>query len=231
MQLTIEDIHVEVTRKSIKNMYLRVYPPDGRVVVSAPRSMGDAAVKAFVTSRLAWIHEQRAKIAARAQETQADDTERDSIYLWGERFPLEIVEGVGYLLFINQGKALFYVPPDSTAELREQYLVEWYRMHLRAEVSRLMPLCEARTGLTCAEWRLKNMKTRWGTCNTKARRIWLNVQLAKYPTRCLEYVIAHELTHLIEPSHGPAFKAKMDEFMPEWRDIRKELNSLAAKCP
>lgn len=226
MQIIVQDIPIEVRRKRIKNMYLRVYPREGRVLISAPLFTSDAAIEGFVSSKLPWI---RAKLASTASTEQkaGQEAAEATFYLWGTPYPLTRVEGSTYSLVINDGHATFSAPATSAPEQREAYLLEWYREKLCHEVSRLLPLWEERTGLRCAEWRTKNMKTRWGSCNTKARRIWLNVQLAKYPRSCLEYVIVHELTHLIEPSHGPRFKAEMDKFLPNWRTTRKELNAFA----
>ena len=222
MQLSVSDIDVEVTRKDIKNMYLRICPPDGRVVVSAPRRMSDADIKSFIVSKLPWIREKRAGILAK-QQAQASDG-HETLLLWGKRYPLSVREGKRFSLEIEGDEARLTVKAGSSEAEREAYLREWYRAELCREASRLVPIWEARTGLACSEWRTKDMKTRWGTCNTRDKRIWLNVRLAKHPTRCLEYVIVHELSHLVEPSHGPAFKALMDGFMPEWRDIKKELS-------
>ena len=223
MQLSVSDIDVEVTRKDIKNMYLRILPPDGRVVVSAPRRMSDADIKSFVASKLPWIREKRASLLVKRQ-TKADNGQA-TLPLWGEQYPLSVREGKRFSLEIAGNEARLTVRAGASEAEREAYLREWYRAELCRETSRLLPIWEARTGLKCNEWRTKDMKTRWGTCNTRDKRIWLNVQLAKHPTRCLEYVIVHELSHLVEPSHGPAFKALMDGFMPEWRSIKKELNS------
>lgn len=226
MLLTVEGISVEVVRKDIKNMYLRVYPPDGRVVVSAPRAMGDAAIKSFLMSKLAWIRMQQTKALAK-QEAQGN-SEHDALLVWGERYRLSVKEEARFDLRLSGDEAILTVRAGASDEEREAYLIEWYRAELCREIERLMPLWESRMGLKCAEWRTKNMKTRWGTCNVKKRRIWLNVQLAKYPVKCLEYVIVHELAHLVEASHGPKFKAEMDKYLPEWRNIRKELNSMAS---
>ena len=220
MQIIVEDIPIDVRRKRIKNMYLRIYPREGRVLISAPLFTSDAAIEGFACSKLPWI---QAKLAEGApKERKSGDAK---LYIWGVPYPLARVEGRTYSLVINDGCAIFSAPATATAEKREAYLLKWYRDQLCQEVSRLLPLWEERTGLHCSEWRTKNMKTRWGSCNIKERRIWLNVQLAKYPKRCLEYVIVHELVHLIEPSHGPRFKAEMDAHLPNWRSIRKELNA------
>lgn len=224
MRLNVSDITVEVIRKDIKNMHLRVQPPDGRVVLSAPRSVSDATIDGFVASKLAWIRRQRADIAAQERQTQREGVTGESLYVWGKQCFLTVVEGAGYAVDIAGQEATFTVRAGSSAEQREAQMREWYREQLCAEAERLLPIWEERTGLKCAEWKTKYMKTRWGSCNPDARRIWLNVQLAKHPVECLEYVILHELAHFIEKSHGPKFIAVMDAYMPAWRSIRKELN-------
>lgn len=224
MQLNVSDVTVEVIRKDIKNMHLRVQPPDGRVVLSAPRSVSDAAIDGFVASKLAWIRRQRADIAAQERQTQREGVTGETMYVWGKQCFLAVVEGTGYSVDVAGQDAVFTVRAGSSSEQREAHMREWYREQLCREVERLLPVWEERTGLKCSEWKTKYMKTRWGSCNPEARRIWLNVQLAKHPIECLEYVILHELAHLVEKSHGPKFIAVMDEYMPAWRSIRKELN-------
>ena len=224
MRLNVSDITVEVIRKDIKNMHLRVQPPDGRVVLSAPHSVSDATIDGFVASKLAWIRRQQADIAAQERQTQREGVTGESMYVWGKQCFLTVVEGAGYAIDIAGQEATFTVRAGSSAERREAYMREWYREQLCKEVERLLPVWEERTGLKCAEWKTKYMKPRWGSCNPEARRIWLNVQLAKHPVGCLEYVILHELAHFVEKSHGPRFVAVMDAYMPTWRSIRKELN-------
>lgn len=224
MQLSISNITVEVIRKDIKNMHLRVQPPDGRVVLSTPRFVSDATIDGFVASKLAWIRRQQADIASQERQAQREGVTGESMYVWGKQCFLTVVEGAGYAIDIAGQEATFTVRTGSSAEQREAHMREWYREQLFAEVERLLPIWEERTGLKCAEWKTKYMKTRWGSCNPEARRIWLNVQLAKHPVECLEYVILHELAHFVEKSHGPKFIAVMDAYMPTWRSIRKELN-------
>lgn len=224
MQLSISNITVEVIRKDIKNMHLRVQPPDGRVVLSTPHFVSDATIDGFVASKLAWIRRQQADIASQERQPRREGVTGESMYVWGKQCFLTVVEGAGYAIDIAGQEATFAVRTGSSAEQREAHMREWYREQLFAEVERLLPIWEERTGLKCAEWKTKYMKTRWGSCNPEARRIWLNVQLAKHPVECLEYVILHELAHFVEKSHGSKFIAVMDAYMPTWRSIRKELN-------
>lgn len=224
MLLTVSDVNVEVVRKDIKNMHLRVQPPDGRVVLSAPHSVSDMAIDGFVASKLAWIRKQRAEIAAQERQTEREGVTGETMYVWGKQCFVTVVEGSSYSVDLAGQDVMYTVRAGSSAEQREAHMREWYRLQLGREVERLLPVWENRTGLKCAEWKTKYMKTRWGSCNPEARRIWLNVQLAKHPVECLEYVILHELAHFVEKSHGPKFVAVMDEYMPAWRSIRKQLN-------
>ena len=165
MRLNVSDITVEVIRKDIKNMHLRVQPPDGRVVLSAPRSVSDATIDGFVASKLAWIRRQRADIAAQERQTQREGVTGESMYVWGKQCFLAVVEGAGYAVDIAGQEATFTVRAGSSAEQREAHMREWYREQLCAEVERLLPIWEQRTGLKCVEWKTKYMKTRWGSCN------------------------------------------------------------------
>ena len=225
MLLTVSDVNVEVIRKDIKNMHLRVQPPDGRVVLSAPHSVSDMAIDGFVASKLAWIRKQRAEIAAQERQAEREGVTGETMYVWGKQCFVTVIQGTSYAVDVAGQNVTYTVRADSSAEQRESHIREWYREQLCKEVERLLPIWEERTGLKCAEWKTKYMKTRWGSCNPDARRIWLNVQLAKHPIECLEYVILHELAHFVEKSHGPRFIAVMDECMPAWRSIRKQLNN------
>lgn len=225
MQLVVSDVAVEVTRKDIKNMHLRVQPPDGRVVLSAPYSVSDAAIDGFVASKLAWIRKQQADIASQKRQTQREGVTGETMYVWGKQCFLTVVEGRGYSVDIAGQDAILTVRAGSSSEQREAHMREWYRKQLQNETERRLHVWEERTGLFCTEWKTKYMKTRWGSCNPEARRIWLNVQLAKHPVDCLDYVILHELAHFVERSHGSKFMAVLDEYMPTWCSVRKELNN------
>lgn len=221
----IAGIDVEVVRKDIKNMHLRVQPPDGHVVVSAPTGVSDTAVKGFIAAKLGWIRRQRKDIEDQARFTERGGVSGETMYVWGKQCYLSVAENSHYHIEINGRNAVFFVRAGSTAKQREAFLREWYRAQLCCEVEKLLPLWEKRTGLYCAEWKTKYMKTLWGSCNPKDKRIWFNVQLAKHPANCLEYIILHELAHLKDKTHGPVFTAILDEHMPDWRAVQKELNA------
>ena len=221
--LNISGITVEVTKKKIKNMHLYVKPPNGRVTISAPRSMSRAAIERFVLEKEAWIKKQVAKYENSLPEPREYVT-GEMLCIWGRQYRLLVEIGSKSLLVLTENTAILTAKSDSTAGQRGRLVREWYRAQLKAETTRLLPLWEKTTGLIASGWQTKYMKTRWGTCNTTTRKIWLNVQLAEKSPECLEYVILHELVHLAEKNHGEKFKALMDRYMPEWRDIKAKLN-------
>lgn len=225
MQITISDIPIEVTKKKVKNLRISVVPPDGRVRVSAPMRMSNAVIITFVRSKLDWIQKHREKARWQPKSVARCYVSGETLYVWGERYTLEVVYGrKRNSLELIGDKAFLTVREESTAEQRGAFVKEWYRAQLKSAVAEYLPKWEKLTGLYSSSWQSKDMKTRWGTCNTAARRIWLNVQLAKKPRECLEYVILHELAHLEVHDHGPRFKALLDRYMPDWRERKKLLN-------
>lgn len=221
--MTVNGIEVSVTKKPIKNMHLYVKPPDGRVEVSAPLMLNNESIEQFIRSKLDWIRRQKARIESLAQE--ASYASGEYFYLWGVRYCLSVnYGGKGYSLVLNQDKAILTVRGGSSAEKREQFINQWYRAALKAEIGRVLPKWELITGLHPDSWQIKNMITRWGTCNTQTRKIWLNLQLVKKAPECLEYVIVHELLHLKEKSHNEKFYILMDKYLPSWRETSRKLN-------
>lgn len=226
MICNIAGLPVEVQKKSIKNMHLTVLPPDGRVRVSAPRYMPNAAIEMFVVSKLGWIREQQQKIAARPETRTTGYNEGDTLYVWGKPYTLRLETGGRNSLIIEEdGTAVLTMRVETTPERREAFVKEWYRNELKDAVAVYLPKWERISGLYPSEWQSKDMSTRWGTCNTRTKKIWLNVRLAQHPPVCLEYVILHELAHLRVANHGAEFKAILDKYMPNWREIRKILNN------
>lgn len=233
MSMQLNNFPLTITRKKIKNMYLRVHQ-DGTVSVSAPKRMSDQAIRDFVDSKSDWIEMQLKKMELRKQQVSETAYTAESSYvtgeihyLWGKPCTLRVEEttGRGSVIFVeNQQSLLLRAPKNSTIEQRRYLLEEFYRQELKAAVPDLMEHYVGVVGKSPTEWRIRNMKTRWGTCNTKAGRIWLALNLAKKHPKCLEYVIAHELTHLHVPNHRKAFWARMDVYYPQWREVRKLLN-------
>ena len=229
MSMQLNNLPITITRKKIKNMYLRVHP-DGTVTVSAPKRASDKVIWNFINSKADWITTQRQKLLNR-QNTEPKEynyVTGEIHYFWGEpcRLLVEETTGRGSVTFVeNQQIILLCSPKNSTIEQRKHLLEEFYRRELKAMVPHLLEQYVAVVGKAPIEWRIRNMKTRWGTCNTKVGRIWLALNLAKKHPKCLEYVIAHELTHLHVPNHSKAFWVRMDVYYPQWRDVRKLLNN------
>jgi predicted metal-dependent hydrolase len=222
MTYYLDEIPVEVERKKIKNLHLYVKPPYGDVKVTAPKYVSDKEIKAFIEARRDWIIENVEKI--KAVPVISYDT-GDRIPIWGEFYTLSVLEDTRYSLTAHEnGTADLIVREGCTQEQKEAFILEWYRKELTERVEILLPKWEAYTGLHCSGWQSKDMKSRWGTCNTKTKKIWLNVRLAEHPVECLEYVILHELAHTVVPNHGSEFKDILNKYMPEWKQYRKLLN-------
>lgn len=222
--LSISGIPIEVCKKDIKNMHLYVKPPNGKVMVSAPLAMSDEAIERFVRTKTSWIKKQVAKFDNQPRQSEREYVSGETLYVWGKQYYLQTRFGNKNSLVLTGDKAVLTVRKESTAEQREGFVREWYRELLKAEVARLLPQWEKTTGLKAKGWQTKYMTTRWGTCNTKTGKIWLNLQLAKKTPECLEYVILHELVHLVEKTHNEHFVSLMDKFMPMWREIKVTLN-------
>lgn len=224
MQLNISGIPVEVCKKNIKNMHLYVKPPNGNVTVSAPLSISDEVIERFVRTKVGWIKKQISKFDNQPRQSKREYVSGESLYVWGKQYYLQAEYGNKNSLVLSGDKAVLTVRKASTAEQREKFVREWYRVLLKDEIKRVLPKCEKLTGLKATSWQTKYMTTRWGTCNTRTGRIWLNLQLAKKTPECLEYVILHELIHLIEKKHNKRFISLMDHYMPMWREIKATLN-------
>ena len=206
-------------------MHLSVLPPDGKVRVSAPLAMSDDAIVMFVRTKLGWIRKQQAKFEAQPRQSEREYVSGETLYVWGRQYFLQVEYSYkGNALVLDGNKAILTVRKESTAKQREAFVNEWYRSLLKAEVEKYLPKWEKITGLYCSSWQSKYMTTKWGTCNTNTRKIWLNLQLAKKPIDCLEYVILHELAHLKVKNHGSDFVAILDQYMPYWRELKKKLN-------
>lgn len=225
-QITVGDLVVDVVRKDIKNLHLAVYPPNGRVRVAAPLLVDDEAVRLFTISKLPWIKRQQAKFEAQERQSTREYVSGESHYYRGRRYLLNVVyhDGPPRVTICNNTTLDLIVRTGSDAAQRERVLLEWYRRQLKDLVPPLIAKWEGAIGAEVAEWGVKRMKTKWGTCNIEARRIWLNLELAKTSVRCLEYIIVHEMVHLLERNHTDRFTAYMNQFLPQWRLRRDELN-------
>ena len=226
MQRTIDGLCVTIVRKSIKNMHLRVLSPDGEIQITAPNRLPLSQIDRFVREKRAWIAARQQQLAARPVATDPAFADGQAVYLWGGSYTLRLEEASRGRSALRRGQEIVLsVHPEDDTSQRESLLNDFYREALSERIAARLPLWEARTGLHPSAWQIKNMKTRWGTCNTATRKIWLNLQLAKQPPVCLDYVIAHELTHLRYPGHGQDFKTFLTRAMPNWPEIRKALNN------
>ena len=225
-RIEIRGIEVEIVRKDIKHLHLGVYPPEGRVRVAAPLRLDDDAVRLAVISRLAWIRRKQAEFDGQDRQSKREFVTGESHYFEGRRYRLNVIESPGPpdIRLRDNAWMEMRVRPDTDRDAREALLYRWYRARLRDRIPELVAKWAPRIGVTVADWRIRRMKTRWGTCNPEAGRIWLNSELAKKPVSCLEYVVVHEIVHLIERGHNERFRNTLDRVMPAWRARLDELN-------
>ena len=227
-QIEIGEFTIDVVRKSIKNMHLSVYPPTGRVRIAAPLNVDDEAVKLFAISKLAWIKKNQRKFEDQERQSPRAFVERESHYFEGRRYLLRVTEHDAPPKVIIKTKTHIdlFVRPNTSTEQRQIILNEWYRRHLKNQIPSIIQKWEKIIGVSVSSWGVKLMKTKWGTCNIEDKRIWINLELAKKPLRCLEYIVVHEMLHLVERHHNDNFSSLMDSLIPQWRQYKDELNSL-----
>lgn len=226
--MLISGLAIKVIRKTnLKNLYIRVIPPDGTITVSTPKELNDEGIKLFVLKKLPEITKVRDRMLAQKRQSKREYVSGESHYLWGKPYRLQVIhEGNQYKIVKTPTKIIMTLPKDTSTEAKERAFIEWYRQELMRVLQSVVERCEKRLGVHANEFRIKNMKTRWGTCNNDKRRIWINLQLAKKPMECLEYVVIHELVHLLEKNHTHKFHAFLEEFYPTWREAKKMLNTM-----
>ena len=227
-KLTFANIEIDVVRKDIKNMHLAVYPPHGRIRLTVPNRTDEEVLRLFAISKLGWIKKHVKHFKEQARETKRDYVSGESHYFNGRRYLLEVQHHDGYnkVTLAGTNKIQLWVKPDATVQDKATIMKEWYRKQLKSQLPELIEKWEKVIGVKCNDWGVKQMKTMWGACNTNDKRIWLNLELAKKPTLCLEYIVVHELVHLHERNHNDRFVSLMDKYMPKWRLHREVLNSL-----
>lgn len=222
----VGNAEITVVQKHIKSINIRVYPPCGDVIVTAPLSIGISQIKTYITSKHDWIVEKQNNIRKSKPLEQKSFTSGEKHLVFGERYMLQVhVGNCKPAIHLKEDKILMYIPFGYNEEMRSKLLDEWYRYLLKREIEPMIRAREKQMGVRVSEFRVKKMKTRWGTCNTKALRIWINLELAKKPLECLEYIVVHEMTHLIERYHNTHFYSLLDKYMPNWRESRKRLKS------
>lgn len=225
--IRLGEIVIAVTRKDIKNVHLSVHPPAGRVTLVAPKGTRLEVARAYAISKLGWIRDQQTKLLGQSRETQRQYVERESHYVWGRRYLLSVVEREEKpSVRLGHRKITLTVRPGSSTARRQEVMQEWQRALLHETVPTLIRKWERKLGVTVAGYFLQRMKTKWGGCNHQAGTIRLNTELVKKPKDLLEYVVVHELLHLLEPTHSERFVALLDQHYPAWREARAELNEL-----
>jgi predicted metal-dependent hydrolase len=226
-KIQIADLTVQVTRKAIKNVHLSVHPPRGRVTMSAPESTRLDVARAYAISKLPWIREQQAKLRAQAREAPRRFVERESHFLWGRRHLLTIkYRDAKPEVVLDHRRITLFVRPGSDAAKRASLLHDWHKSLLHACVPDLIRKWEVRLGVKARGYFLQRMKTKWGSCNHRAKHIRLSTELVKKPKDLLEYVVVHEMLHLITPTHNAKFITLLNLHYPSWREARAELNEL-----
>ncbi|GBU26890.1 hypothetical protein R84B8_00405 [Treponema sp. R8-4-B8] len=224
MLLVISGIPVDISKKDIKNMHLYVKPPNGEVTVSAPLSMTNEEIELFVHTKVSWIKKQVRKFNTQLRQSKREYVSGETLYVWGKQYYLQIEGGGRNSLELSCDTAIFTVRKNSDTAQREKFIREWYRKQLKVEIEKLLPKWEKITGLKCNSWQIKYMTSRWGSCKPKARKICLNLQLAKKTPECLEYIILHELVHILEKHHNERFYSLIKKYMPTWKEIKSSLN-------
>lgn len=226
-QLRVGSLRVAVVRKAIKHMHLGVYPPAGTLRVTAPIRVTDETVRLAVISRLSWIRRRQATFRGQSRQSRREMTTGETHYYRGRAYRLLVVyrDGNPSVKLRNNRRLELAVRPGTPRADREAVLLRWYRERLREDIPRLIAKWSPIVGVEVAAWGIKKMRTRWGSCNPRSGRIWLNLELAKKGPRCLEYLVVHELVHLLERRHGEAFQRRMNQAMPHWRQVRQDLNA------
>ncbi len=229
-KIELGEISVEVVKKDIKNIHLSVYPPAGRVRISAPLRMNLETIRVFAISKLDWIKRQQRKLQEQERETPREYLDRESHYVWGKRYLLKVVESdEAPSVELEGARMLLRARPGVSDEKKQSIVEEWYREQIKQVVPALIAKWEPMVGVKVKRFFVQRMKTKWGSCNHNSESIRLNTELAKKPPECLEYIVIHEMVHLLEPTHNNRFTNLMDQFMPKWRFCRAELNRLPVR--
>ena len=225
-KIIVGNLIIDVVRKNIKNLHLAVYPPTGRVRIAAPLRVNDDAIRLFIISKISWIKKHQSKFNGQDRESEREFISGESHYYQGQRYLLNVIyhDAKPRVELKNKTYLDLYVRLGSNQLQRQKILTEWYRYKLKEQIPDLIDKWKHIVGVEVDDWAVKKMKTRWGSCNRKNKRIWINLELAKKPLHCLEFIIVHELTHLLERHHNDRFKGLMDGFMPQWRVYKEELN-------
>lgn len=227
-QISISDLTIDIVRKNIKHMHLSVYPPTGRIRIAAPLSIDDDAIRLFAISKLPWIRRSQRGFAEQERQPPRSFVERESHYFEGKRYLLKVIEhnAPPKMELRTKTRLHLFVRPGTTARQRQTIVNAWYRQQLKGKIPAMIGQWEQAIGVAVSDWGVKQMKTKWGTCNVEQKRIWINLELAKKPVHCLEYIVVHEMLHLIERHHNARFFALLEKHLPRWKSYKEDLNRL-----
>jgi predicted metal-dependent hydrolase len=226
-EIQLGEINIEVTQKDIKNVHLSVYPPFGKVKIAAPTRMDIDTIRIYAITKLSWIRKQQIKIKSQKREAPREYLSKESHYYLGKRYLLKVTEHhAAPMVKLKHNTIEMYIRPDTNTAKRKEILDEWYRVKLKSMIPVIISKWQPIMLVEVKEFGVKKMKTKWGTCNIAAQRIWLNLELAKKPSSCLEYIVVHEMTHLLVRNHNSKFVALMNKFMPNWKEVKEDLNRL-----
>lgn len=229
-QIELGGVVLKVIKKDIKHLHLSVHPPSGRVRIAAPLRMNPDSIQVFAVSKLGWIRQQQRKLRQQEREPPREYLDRESHYVWGKRYLLKVTHADAVPdVQLKHSTLLLSIRPGTSAERRQALLDGWYRGQLKAAIPALIKTWEPRLGVKVERFFVQRMRTRWGSCSPSTRSIRLNAELAKKPRECLEYILVHELVHLLEPTHNHRFIALMDQFIPRWQVQRELLNRLPVR--
>lgn len=227
-QLIVSGLSIDIVRKNIKNIHLAVYPPTGRIRIAAPLTTNEDTLRLFAISKIGWIRRHQRTFDNQERITARAYKQRESHHVRGRRYLLNIIEADTPPKVVLRTRTYIdlYVKPNSPTEKRHSVMTEWYREELKKRIPTLIEKWEKLLNVSVNEWQLKQMKTKWGSCNIAKKRIWLNLELAKKPDSCLEYILVHEMVHLVERHHNDRFRLYMDTYLPNWSQLKTELNNL-----
>jgi predicted metal-dependent hydrolase len=229
-RIQLGKIGVDVIRKDIKNVHLSVLPPAGRVRISVPERMSLDTVRVFAIAKLPWIKKQQNKLREQERETPREYIDRESHHVWGKRYLLKVIEAErSPSVELAHSRMVLCVRPGASRARRNEILEEWYREALRGAIPQVIKKWEGLLGVRVRRFFIQRMKTKWGSCNHRARSLRFNTDLARKPRECLDYIVLHEIIHLLEPTHTPRFMALMDKYMPKWQSHRDMLNKLPVR--
>ncbi|RAW01558.1 M48 family metallopeptidase [Pseudochryseolinea flava] len=221
------DITIEVELKDIKNIHLSVYPPNGKVRIAAPERMSLDTIRIYAISKLSWIKKQQTKLRGAERETRRDYVTKENQYLLGKRYLLTVIEENSKpRVYLKHNRVVLQVRPKTTRAKRKELIETWYREQLKGLIPKLISQYEKIMNIIVVEFAIRKMKTKWGTCNRGAGRIWFNLELAKKPIECIEYIVVHEMVHFLERAHNARFIAYMDKYLPDWKSRKQLLNRL-----